>query len=409
MTAEIKPDGINPSKWCVCQIGAREHYAVPRALHGGGGLEWLMTDVWVPPGTPWVLAGPHWRGRWHSDLDKAKVWSMNARSALFEFKNRLESKPSDWVAIMARNALFQKTIIERSPFGTMNRRDMSLFAYSYAALDLLRMGKSMGMWTVLGQIDPGPVEERIVQEEHRRYGHIKTSWNPAPREYWKKWRAEVDCADSIVVNSEWSRNCLLKEGIDNSKLTVIPLVYQPDWRIIHHKNESDSSQEDVFKILFLGQINLRKGVGRLLEAMNKLKNDPVELMLIGPTEIEPSAWAAMRNVKWFGPVPRNQTSFWYEKADAFILPTLSDGFALTQLEALAYGLPVISSRKCGSVVQDGVNGWVLHDEEPETIAKTIHIALNNRDLKVQAAETKKETRLDKLAEQLNLLRAISGN
>jgi glycosyltransferase involved in cell wall biosynthesis len=54
-----------------------------------------------------------------------------------------------------------------------------------------------------------------------------------------------------------------------------------------------------------------------------------------------------------------------------ILPTLSDGFALTQLEALSYGCPVIASERCGDVVQPGMNGWLLPDLEPETIAATI--------------------------------------
>src|SRR5439155_16815323 len=65
---------------------------------------------------------------------------------------------------------------------------------------------------------------------------------------------------------------------------------------------------------------------------------------------------------WFGPVTREQAAEYYRDADLFILPTLSDGFAITQLEAQAYGLPVIASKNCGYVVENGVNGIVL--EEP---------------------------------------------
>jgi glycosyltransferase involved in cell wall biosynthesis len=57
----------------------------------------------------------------------------------------------------------------------------------------------------------------------------------------------------------------------------------------------------------------------------------------------------------------------YDRADVFILPTLSDGYAITQLEALARGLPVIASRHCGSAVVHGKNGWILPDLEPATI------------------------------------------
>jgi glycosyltransferase involved in cell wall biosynthesis len=67
-------------------------------------------------------------------------------------------------------------------------------------------------------------------------------------------------------------------------------------------------------------------------------------------------------VKWFGPVTRNKAAEFYRNADVFILPTLSDGFAITQLEAQARGLPVIASENCGKVVENGVNGIIL--EEP---------------------------------------------
>jgi glycosyltransferase involved in cell wall biosynthesis len=65
----------------------------------------------------------------------------------------------------------------------------------------------------------------------------------------------------------------------------------------------------------------------------------------------------------------------YQQAHAMILPTLSDGFAITQLEALAHGCPVIASQFCGEVVTPGVNGWLLPSLEPETIAATIREAL----------------------------------
>ena len=57
-----------------------------------------------------------------------------------------------------------------------------------------------------------------------------------------------------------------------------------------------------------------------------------------------------------------ETAEKYKAADVFILPTLSDGFAITQLEAQAYGLPVISSKTCGGIVENGRNGIIL--EEP---------------------------------------------
>jgi len=76
-------------------------------------------------------------------------------------------------------------------------------------------------------------------------------------------------------------------------------------------------------------------------------------------------------VKWFGPVTRKETAEKYKAADVFILPTLSDGFAITQLEAQAHGLPVISSKHCGGVVEHGHNGIILQEPSVACIAAAI--------------------------------------
>lgn len=109
----------------------------------------------------------------------------------------------------------------------------------------------------------------------------------------------------------------------------------------------------------------------MVEAMRRLKEEPIELTLAGPCSLNPAAWADLPKVKWIGPVARRETDARYREADVFILPTISDGFALTQLEAMAHGLPVIATRRCGEVVSHGEDGWLLEDAEPATIANTL--------------------------------------
>ena len=256
----------------------------------------------------------------------------------------------------------------------MQHEQLALFSYSYAARDLFDEAKRRGWKTLLGQIDPGPEEERIVAAEHERYPKLGSRWQPAPTEYWAAWRQEIDLADVVIVNSEWSKQCLIKEGVAAEKLQVIPLVYEFKKTVVADKlaeTKSQDAREQVFEVLFLGQINLRKGIARLIEAMRLLKDKPIHLTLAGPCEIDSSSWADLPNVEWLGSVPRSEVGRLYENADVFILPTLSDGYAITQLEALSRGLPVIASAHCGAAVDHGVNGWILADLEPETIAGAI--------------------------------------
>lgn len=364
--------------WIVCQIGAREHYAIPRALDRDGKLGRLITDFWVPPSS-WISSLPktrRLRDRYHPELPTDKVEAFNTRMLAFEIKQRFLGG-SNWELVIRRNELFQKLSVSRlksiANSAIPTTSSIVVFSYSYAALEIFRFAKQKGWTTVLGQIDPGPREEQIVHEELKRVGNSISHWQPAPEYYWKEWQAETELADRILVNSTWSRQCLRDCGIPESKMEVVPLVYTPSNSAIRSTKETVRSfdAKRPLRVLFLGQVNLRKGTARLLDAMRLLQNEPVELMLAGPTDMDSNLWKDLENVRFLGPVARSEVSRYYLDADVFILPTLSDGFALTQLEALAYGLPVIASRNCGEVVQHGKNGLLLEDVEPEPIANAI--------------------------------------
>ena len=317
-----------------------------------------------------------------------------ARMLAFEIEQRLR-KRSGWESIIARNTLYQQQVIRHlSHFSdpsvskhkeqsTKNEQQRTIFSYSCAALELFRFAKSRGWHTVLGQIDPGPEEERLVAAEARRYPELGSTWQRTPPIYWERWHEEVALADRIIVNSEWSRQCLLTEGVAEEKIEIVPLTVGGEQsavggRLLAVGGEPGTTNHEprTLSVLFLGQINLRKGVGRLLDAMRLLKDEPITLTLAGPAEIEPSAWADLPKVKWVGVIPRSEVGRYYEAADLLILPTISDGYALTQLEALARGLPVLASKSCGAAVTHGKNGWILDDLEPATIARAI---LNARE------------------------------
>ena len=82
-------------KWIVCQIGAREHYAVARALHRRGELAALVTDLWAPPGSwmPRIPGAQSLAGRYASELSGARVMAPNLRMLLFALRVRLGRWP----------------------------------------------------------------------------------------------------------------------------------------------------------------------------------------------------------------------------------------------------------------------------------------------------------------------------
>jgi len=366
---------MNYSSWICCQIGAREHYAIPRSLYQSNQLAYLFTDAWVPPQSkfnalPNVLLRPL-RDRFHSELANASVESFTGSLLQFEVMHRLR-KTGDWERMIARNAWFQNRAIQRlesiqaqCPFKT----PPILFTYSYAALELLRYAKGKGWTTVLGQIDPGIVEEEIVLDEHQKYPNLAPNWQPVPSEYWVAWQEECKLADRVIVNSSWSSQALQQVGIPKEKICIVPLAYQPPTtsQLFERVYPDHFSADRPLRVLFLGQIILRKGIAALLEAAKLLQDQPIEFWLVGSIGIDRSQ-VDSSNIRWIGSVPRSETAQYYQKADVFLFPTLSDGFGLTQLEAQAWKLPLIVSRFCGEVVKDGVNGIVLSEITGHKIA-----------------------------------------
>jgi glycosyltransferase involved in cell wall biosynthesis len=132
------------------------------------------------------------------------------------------------------------------------------------------------------------------------------------------------------------------------------------------------------RVLFLGQINVRKGSAQLLEAARLLANEPVEFWLVGPRQISADTNHGS-HIKWCGAVPRSRVDEFYRDADVFILPTFSDGFGLTQLEAQSWKLPVIATRFCGTVVKHGHNGLILDEVSGQSIAATLRELLHSPD------------------------------
>src|SRR5215471_282536 len=257
--------------WLCCQLGAREHYAVPRALFRLGALGWLVTDAWISPSSFLAkLSASKLADRFHAELRDADVMAFNSSLILFEMLSRAR-RLGEWETIIARNQWFQRKVVRAlsSRLSTPSYQPI-LLSYSYTALQPFRYAKSRGWKTVLVQIDPGPEEERIVAEEVARVPALAGEWQAAPLDYWSAWRQECDIADSIIVNSEWSREGLLRGGIPTEKLTLIPLAYEES-ELEHHEPEIRSyparfTLDHPMRVLFLGQVNLRKGVARLLEA-----------------------------------------------------------------------------------------------------------------------------------------------
>lgn len=388
----------SPPDWICLQLGPREHFAVPRMMHAHGRLHRLLTDVWIRRPAAALLgripAGPARRlaGRRCDALPDRLVSAEPFGLFRTVAKKRLTgaamyrafaeegSRLSAWAARRA----------SRDP-GFVHR-GRGVFSYDTTALELFRWAAERGFSRVLGQMDPASVEAELVREESRLWPGWQDTAADIPDSYVRRREQEWSVATRIVVNSEFCRAALLAQGVPEDRIAVIPLTFDAGGIDAGVPPRAGSGP---LRVLFLGQVNIRKGVPWLIEAARMLPPGTAEITIAGPVQISASAWRTLPpNTRVIGPVPRVEAERLYRNSDVFVLPTISDGFAITQLEALAHGLPLIVTPNCGDAVRHGIDGLRVPIRDPGAIADAVRRFADDRAFLEQASHAARSRAMD---------------
>lgn len=398
-------------RWTVAQIGAREHYAIAAAFARHGKLRELYTEAW-------------WPFRQRVSIGPMALRSLAARRNGALKDHQIRAFTAAWIGrSIARGArrsrnLYDEFIREGSWFASTVRDRMcsrgldesqdAFFGYDTASLEVLEFLRETGIPAVVDQIDPARVEESIVQEERRRWPGWEADVPAVPESYWERIAQEWELSDLVVVNSDWSRAALEQQGVPREKLLVVPLAYEPP---ASNMTRAPRSPGAPLCVLWLGSVTLRKGIQYLLAAAKRLLRNNICFVIAGPIHISQRiVSSAPPNVRFVGRVPRSDLFEMYSAGDVFILPTLSDGFAITQIEAMAHGLPVVVTPNCGTVVTDGHDGLVVSARDVDAIVHALNSLEGDRDmlheLSIAAIQTSSRFTLDHLADSLQS--AVSG-
>ena len=121
----------------------------------------------------------------------------------------------------------------------------------------------------------------------------------------------------------------------------------------------------------------------------------VEFRMVGPLGVSDQVRSLLsRHIEVVGSVPRSRISEHYRWADVFLLPSLCEGSATATYEALSWGLPVVCTPNTGSVVRDGVDGFVVPIRDARAIAARIDKLARSRDLLAEMANNARERARD---------------
>lgn len=209
---------------------------------------------------------------------------------------------------------------------------------------------------------------------------------------WTKYSAKK--ARKILTISKASKDDIIKKyGLPEDKVAVT-------YPGIKFKSTMQNSKllEEKYGIggdyiLFVGTLQPRKNIERLIEAFSKISNKPIDLVVVGKKgwmyeDIlkAPKKFGVEDRVKFLDFVPDSDLSVLYKNALFFILPSLYEGFGLPVLEAMQYGCPVITSNVSSLPEAGGEAALYVDPLDTEDIAKKMSVLIKDDKLRREMIE-----------------------
>ena len=359
-------------RFAVLQAGARMHYAVPALLARAGALAAFYTDVHGSH-RPLQVLDALWPRRWQpralsrllgrtlpADLPRALVRDQPLAS-LFR------ARGGD-----AASAL----LLDRACRERFGGADALYTNFISNDLDTVRQARSQGLHIVHEVIITADVGRTLLQER-QRYPGVEPAGEPEElvEAGLATDRLKWSLSDQVLVPSSHCLQSCIALGCDPQTLSVVPYGIPEHW----FELQADPVPG---RILFVGQVGLRKGNHVLAEACRELRRRGVafECRVAGPASVDLTL-PLFEGPTYLGQVPRRQIREEFRQADVFVLPTLAEGMALVHLEALACGVPVVTTPACGSVVRDGQEGFLVPAGRSGPLADRLEQLLADRDLR----------------------------
>lgn len=228
-----------------------------------------------------------------------------------------------------------------------------------------------GMKIVVDHSIAHPAEmERTLKPLHDKLG-IPFRMGPDSR-FWQLVLQDCADADLVVVNSDYVRNSFVDAGFPASKVTTIYWGVRDDFIGLKREHRAGGPAT----LLFTGAFGLRKGAAEIAEACRLLDDRGIayQLLIAGnASEGAPLIHAAglRGDVRFLGMLLQDELKEHLATSDMYVFPTHAEGCARSAMEAMAAGLPVITTQECGLPTRHGHDGWLVPRGDPHALAEAI--------------------------------------
>ncbi|MDP5081564.1 MAG: glycosyltransferase family 4 protein [Winogradskyella sp.] len=296
-----------------------------------------------------------------------------------------------------------------------NLKGQVFWGFQGSCYNSLKAAKNAGMVTVIELATAHVVAaKRILGEEQ----DLQPEWADSidnlyfPATYEQRLIAEPHLADYVVVASEFTKSTVLEVGILEAQILYLPLGVD----VAAVEPKQDLTYNKPIKLLYAGTVTQRKGIKYLLEAMTSYDKSEIELHIYGHIQGNGDAFRAYESqVFYHGPVSQKELFNLYKNFDYLVLPSIFEGFGLVIVEAMAAGLPVITTTHTygAELITHKENGFLVAIRSVSELREVFDeiLLLNSQQyhiLSTKAKDAITELTWDSYTSRLKLLLSSSG-
>ena len=350
--------------------------ALLNQLNDQNQLEKFLTTIGAGGGANYLTSAFCGKKRQYAIPDKliSRQWVPEVARLLSKGDQAKKRKRAD----LCYQALDSKVSLALS-----NHSSQVLHAYEDGCSSSFARAKELGMQCSYElPIAHWATVRRLLAEEVERY----PQWEPTlestrePEEKLSRKEEELRLADRITCPSQFVLDSIPLEIRQKTPCQISPFGSP----MCEPASIENSPKNDTLNLLFVGSMSQRKGLADLLEAMKLLKGEPISLSILGQPSMPMEFYRKQFAEFEYFPPCSNQKVWEIMKAhDALVLPSIVEGRALVQQEALSCGLPIVVTPNAGGedLIEEGITGHLVPIRSPEKIEGAIRTMIENRNRK----------------------------
>lgn len=352
-------------KYIVVHAGARDWYRLAISLYENDRLAYLVTDD--------IIFRKEYRKLFPKHMIKISWLAL-----FFKFLEKVIS-PN-----MGFN-IYKDYWLGHKAGKLSNKKKLPIFSCCRYAMTAFKISKIHPK--ILFQYHPqsGYVKEILQDEIDKNPAAKKTILEETEFRYSKKQLddsvREVELSDFAVGASTFTLKTLIKQGMAENCVHMAPYGVN----IKDFKPRRDFRKIDKMRFLFVGSFSQRKGISYLLQAFKELENEGENISLTmagrGIMDYELVKSYELKCLETHVNLPLEKLVELMQESDVFVFPSICEGFGLVLIQAMATGMPLITTYNTSGpdFIEEGKDGFLIEAQDVEAIKNKVRYFLQNPD------------------------------